>query len=323
MSFFMGREDIVLENIDSSHYEKMFEMFIYKYSIMKASFPNMPDRFMDKELIYKLFDNILKDNFGIIALQDDKVLGYLMGYQIDEFKSSKRGVFTPEWAFAYLDFDIFEIIQKNAFSKWKKNKCYNHTITNYTTEEKFFEKIFWDGYGMMVIDAVSEVKKIEDNHKKDIVFKRSTIDDIDEIEKILDEHCDYMSSSPVFLKTDKSDNRKGLEEIYGSEKEILWKAMSGRDTLGIMKTVDGGGEGSLTVKDENNLGIGSTHVKEKFQNMGVGKFMIKNIFDYAKENNYKKLSVDFESFNVQARKFWLKYFEPVCFSMMRRIDDRV
>jgi hypothetical protein len=33
--------------------------------------------------------------------------------------------------------------------------------------------------------------------------------------------------------------------------------------------------------------------------------------------------VSFEPMNLLGTRFWLKYFKPVCFSVVRHIDDRL
>jgi hypothetical protein len=38
---------------------------------------------------------------------------------------------------------------------------------------------------------------------------------------------------------------------------------------------------------------------------------------------YKRMSVDFETANAGARRFWLRTFLPVCVSLVRRIDGRL
>jgi hypothetical protein len=38
--------------------------------------------------------------------------------------------------------------------------------------------------------------------------------------------------------------------------------------------------------------------------------------DYA-ARDFRRCSVDFESFNPEAAAFWLRYFEPVCYSVLR------
>jgi len=40
-----------------------------------------------------------------------------------------------------------------------------------------------------------------------------------------------------------------------------------------------------------------------------------------KEEGYKLLGVDYESFNSTANGFWLKYFTPYTNSVVRRIDE--
>jgi hypothetical protein len=47
-----------------------------------------------------------------------------------------------------------------------------------------------------------------------------------------------------------------------------------------------------------------------------------NVLNWGLKNNMKRCSVDFESANIEGRKFWLKHFNPVCYSAIRKLDDR-
>lgn len=41
------------------------------------------------------------------------------------------------------------------------------------------------------------------------------------------------------------------------------------------------------------------------------------------EAGYERLEVDFASANILAGRSWLRYFAPVCYSLVRPVDDRM
>lgn len=45
--------------------------------------------------------------------------------------------------------------------------------------------------------------------------------------------------------------------------------------------------------------------------------------EWALKEGFVRCSVEFEATNVEACRFWLKYFEPVCRSMVWRLDERI
>jgi hypothetical protein len=40
-------------------------------------------------------------------------------------------------------------------------------------------------------------------------------------------------------------------------------------------------------------------------------------------NGLKRCSVDFETANLEGKHFWLTHFQPVCRSVIRRIDENI
>jgi hypothetical protein len=43
----------------------------------------------------------------------------------------------------------------------------------------------------------------------------------------------------------------------------------------------------------------------------------------ARALGYERCAVPFEPMNILGTRFWLKFFKPVCFSIVRYIDERV
>ena len=62
---------------------------------------------------------------------------------------------------------------------------------------------------------------------------------------------------------------------------------------------------------------------ERYRRSGIGAALLNRLIAEAKSARYERLSVDFESINTLGSRFWLKYFKPVCYSVIRTLDDRV
>jgi hypothetical protein len=45
--------------------------------------------------------------------------------------------------------------------------------------------------------------------------------------------------------------------------------------------------------------------------------------EWARSEGYERCAVDFEPMNVLAARFWLRYFSPVCYSLVRHVDERI
>ena len=51
--------------------------------------------------------------------------------------------------------------------------------------------------------------------------------------------------------------------------------------------------------------------------------LLAKALEWARTKENERCAVDFEPQNIQAAQFWLKHFEPVCYSMIRHVDERI
>jgi hypothetical protein len=51
--------------------------------------------------------------------------------------------------------------------------------------------------------------------------------------------------------------------------------------------------------------------------------LLNGSLEWARAEGYERCAVDFEPMNSLAARFWPKYFQPVCYSLMRKVDERI
>ena len=82
--------------------------------------------------------------------------------------------------------------------------------------------------------------------------------------------------------------------------------------------------GNISIlNDKGTFGINFGYTKIEHRRTGIASILLNELLEIAKKNDSVFCSVDFESQNIEGRSFWLKYFTPVVYSMMRKIDDRI
>jgi GNAT superfamily N-acetyltransferase len=59
------------------------------------------------------------------------------------------------------------------------------------------------------------------------------------------------------------------------------------------------------------------------RNSGIGTALLKHSLDWARSAGYERCAVDFEPENISGARFWLRHFRPVCYSLVRHVDERV
>ena len=64
-----------------------------------------------------------------------------------------------------------------------------------------------------------------------------------------------------------------------------------------------------TIIIDDALKIDALYVKDEYQNKGIATTLIKNVIDYAKNNNIKFITINVLENNIKAKKLYSKYFE--------------
>ena len=76
------------------------------------------------------------------------------------------------------------------------------------------------------------------------------------------------------------------------------------------------------ISDEKTASITRAFTKEHLRGKGIGTTLLNQSLNWARSQGYERCAVDFEPENVLGSSFWLKHFKPICFSLIRQIDQR-
>ena len=77
------------------------------------------------------------------------------------------------------------------------------------------------------------------------------------------------------------------------------------------------------IRDEKTTSITSAFTRESERNKGIATALLNHSLNWARSVGYERCAVDFESQNIPATHFWLRHFQPVCYSLIRYVDERV
>jgi GNAT superfamily N-acetyltransferase len=77
------------------------------------------------------------------------------------------------------------------------------------------------------------------------------------------------------------------------------------------------------VQDASTAAIVSAYTLASARRCGAARLLLARCLHWAKEQGYTRCSVDYESANLSASGFWGRWFTPVGYSLIRRIDDRL
>jgi len=318
-------KNIKIESLEESHLDQAMDLFIQNYKELLIKHPMVPLKYTERENIIGLLKQIIKIGYGVVAVLDESIVGFLTCELCMELKSSNKGVYIPEWGHAAIEEDrqeIYQIMYESISLKWQEDACVSSCITCLEHNKDIVDALFMNGYGMLVIDAVRKPTTIE-NCLVNAKVRKASSKDVINIENLIKEHKEYMAKAPICLNTDGGETSGNIEEWLVDDEITLWVAEYDGEIVGIMKTVINGENACTIVQDKDTVSIHIAHITDKARGLGIGKVLLDQMNEWTISNGYKRISVDFESMNMSARRFWLKHFEPVCYSLIRYFDDRV
>lgn len=315
-----------LEQFTEKHVEEAAKLFLIDYVEIKRKYPYLPETFNKVDNICSNLSKIIAENPSIIAIESNRIVGYLTGYSnIKELKGSASGSYVPEWAHCANHDDADRIYGKlyTEMSRiWTGNRNLTHIIS-FLTDNELAQTFNMLGFGMQVIDAVKPLDNLKRSHLRGFAIERADenhISQLREFDLLMNEH---LESPPIFLK--RSDEKASEEQIsrdFLSDDVITLVAIKNKEIISCIRGKKNSGNIPI-LDDKGTFGINFGYTRSEYRSSGIASVLLNEILNRAKDEGAGFSSVDFESQNIEGRTFWLKHFEPLVYSMMRKVDDRV
>lgn len=316
-----------LKKIDKTNLNEITDqavnLVLNSYDSVREKMKFLPQKHNYYDVVKKGITYLFSNGDGVIATENDKLLGFLYGYKVKELFGSCEGIYCPLFGHSTLKHnkrDLYELLYEKAAENWCEEKYLSHVITLFSSDEELLETWFWLGFGNRCVDSIREVSKIYvENDGIEII--KANESDIKDIENIYDRNNEYFLKSPLFMP---SNNKISILDLYKwmkNKNHHLWIAYKNNEAIGYMK-IQPKGESFISLHD-SVMNITGAYVDEEYRNIKTGKILLSEIQKWLLKNGYKYCGVDFESFNILGSRFWNKYFTPYTFSLVRRIDERI
>jgi len=173
-----------------------------------------------------------------------------------------------------------------------------------------------------VVDAVRPAVPIDAPLPDGLLVRRVESADLPAVTGLLADYNQYVSAPPVSLWVGNGISEESVRSRINRSGHVMWIAEMEGSAAGLIEAVDGVSGAADIVSGGRGLGIKCAHVMPQWRGRGVGTALLSAALIWANKRDVQMCSVDFEAFNPTARRFWLRYFSPVCFSVVRHIDRR-
>jgi len=182
-----------------------------RYVTLRRSVPWLPAQYEDVASIQDQLNEISRERPGVVAIDNGLLVGFLIAHLFPSFRG-KRAVYSPEWTNAASSGHsnrIYQDMYAVLSDKWVKEQCLCHLVTLFADDSSAIEGWFWEGFGMISVDALRDLDPVEEKELEGQV-RPATLDDIDALLILADELRDHVGSGPTFL-------------VRGTEPRSFWE----------------------------------------------------------------------------------------------------
>jgi predicted acetyltransferase len=274
------------------------------------------------ELLEKFLMKKIENQCAIVAKRDNRLVGFL-AYDSFDFHG-ENSVFCPAIGHAAVEEykeSVYLALYKSISQEWINKTIFNHMWTVFFNDVKLKSVLFDLGYGSYLIDAFSECK-IHFNEKSICKIRKATTTDADILFELVKESIQYYGSAPLFLKREEVTIEEIEELIVNSNVFLAWHQDTAVGFIHI-RIAEHHNFIDLSVKDCGLIDEIGAYIKSDYRNKNIGIELLNCVNEYCREMKSPYIHVDFETANVYANKFWLKYFTPMLLSMRRPINKNI
>ncbi len=296
-------------------------LFIQELDELMAQVPELQLKSPNRALLLSDFNALLATTQALVALRDGEIVGYLGWNIFERFRGlSRRTAYSPEWAHAAPGahkFVIYKELYTAASQIWFNLACQSFVLTLLANDTRHNSFWYENGFGLLVVDAVRTISTIGDNISANSSIRKAALADLELIENLDQEHWQYYSQPPTLMVPHAPRSKEQLAAIISCSQSSIWTATCGNLLCGMMSFEAESEGATMLVNPDTNIAISSAYVRPTFRRRNLAVAILQAALQYYSRLGFQTCSVNFESVNPLAAAFWLKYFRPVCHSVMR------
>ncbi len=310
--------------LQQEHVEGAAGMVAAEYEVQRRTVPCLPSRYEDPMEIRPLLAGLLGNHPGVAAISGERLIGFLSGQVLNEFRG-KRAVYCPEWAHAAHSKNrrrIYQAMYARLSRQWTGRQCFTHVITTFAHDSNVPDMWFWFGFGLTVVDAMCDLNR-PSGDAADIDIVRAGPADAELVTDFWRQLQTYLVQAPVFRYPPGEERCEALGRGVHYPEQPTWLAYHKGKAVAFLGLQPACASAAYIIRDQKTVSVSGAFVKENFRSCGIGTALLHRALVWARSNDHLRCAVDFESQNVSGVRFWMKHFQPICYSLIRQIDERV
>jgi GNAT superfamily N-acetyltransferase len=313
---------IEIFDFDKNHVEEAQKLAISDYSAERAVVAELPDI---KDIPH--LEWFAENKKGVAAYENGKMAGYLCAWGPfdNPFGGNPKikGVWSPAHGNSAVKENkirIYKEMYQSIAEKWVGGGALSHAVTLYAHDESATKAFFTYGFGLRCIDAVKLIETHKINNPESVLFEELPQKEAGRITELNNALSKHLGNSPCFMNYPEKTPEMTLKEAVNDNIRYFIAKRHNKIIAYLKAAGDDGEHFACGAKDMMN--VCGAYLLPEYRGRGVFDALLFHTENVFAGEGYKRLGVDFESFNPTAYGFWLKYFAAYTCSVVRRTDDR-
>lgn len=312
--------DVTITAFRPEYTEQAVSLFLAEFARLRSRIPAVPDTMASPATVTNRLDQLFDHCPGVAAIRQERLVGYLGWRTIDDFRrTGRRSAYCPAWGHAAIQRDhgqLYQLLYQAACRQWTDAGCQTHAVTLLANDRRAAQTFFFNGFGVTVIDAIRPIDIMNRTTDHGTAVRKTTLADLDALAVLESEHRRHYPRPPI-LMPERDRNLERIRSGFAETIDSTWLATSGDQAIGFLRFEPNVEGASDIVASPTTAAISDAFVRPAHRTRGVATDLLNAALREYARAGFTRCSVDFESFNPEARAFWLRSFSPVCLSVIR------
>jgi ribosomal protein S18 acetylase RimI-like enzyme len=300
-------------------------LFAQDFKRFRQSLPILPDRMENPAPTAGYLDTLLAHSQALAAFEGDRLVGYLGWWLVDGFRDTgRKAAYVPVSGHAVANSQspaavaqTYRALYRASSEVWLNAGCQAHAITLLANDEAARQVWFWNGFGLTVVDAVRSLDPLGISAPDGYTLRRAVPADAAALAEIEAEHWRHYAEPPTLMTAYSPSSAEEFAHLLADPANSVWAAWQGAELAGYLR-FEGVSHGATEiVSAPDTAACTGAYTRPAHRGRKLAAALLDAALAGYRAMSYTRCSVDFESFNPEAASFWVKYFEPVCYSMIR------
>lgn len=293
---------------------------------LRRDVPRLPERCLSVDRWAEPIARLADRGHGVAALENDRLVGLVGAFPITYGR--RPSMLSPEWGHGVAPNlppssarRVYEALYAEAAREWTLAGAETHILALLAHDAPAAETFSWFGFGGVVCDAVRSLDAVpRDAGRVDV--RRATPSDAALVCELDLQLHRTLESPPTLLAVDDDEDEEYWAERLADPARAIWLTGSASTPLGYLIQGPASGDACDLIKDLGTSSITGAYVDPSARGAGLATALLSRAVEWAREQGYSRIAVDFETANTAGSRFWLSHFQPVVVSWARTIRAR-